>query len=135
MTPLSLLIVFKRSILRDELVYRLIRKGFNCLVTDDGLKAVQLIKTHPVSQVITQIDLAKSDGIELALAIRDLKRNIPIIAAGVENKNAIAELYRAGVNVCIKKEFSAKDIIEEVFKNKDRPNDLILCSRRTYDHV
>lgn len=69
--------------------------GYEVYDTDNGLKALELIKTKNPDLIISDIKMPGLNGIELAYVVKGLKYNIPIILVSCYENSELrfAEAY------------------------------------------
>ena len=89
--------------------------GFSIDIANNGLEAIELLKTNKYDLILMDIQMPEMDGISATKAIRLLddveKASIPIVAL---TANALVgneqEYYEAGMNACLTKPFSEKKL-------------------------
>lgn len=74
----QILIVDDDDALRELLADILESRGYNVIASSDGYKALELIQQEKVSLVISDLEMPRINGIELAKRIKTLKPNLPI---------------------------------------------------------
>ena len=98
-----------------ELIARILRTE-NCEVdlVSDGLQAIREFAGRGYNLVITDFDMPGLDGIELARAIRDLGRDVPVVmVTGKPLSDAQTEaIADAGILQIIRKPFRTSEILE-----------------------
>ena len=77
----KILIVEDNEFNRDMLSRRLLRKGFDVLVAEDGNRGIQLARTAHPDIILMDVSLPDIDGLELTRQLKadDKTRAIPII--------------------------------------------------------
>lgn len=70
----TILIVEDSEITRKSLEHNLRQNGFDCLVAEDGVEALEIIKRHEVDLVLSDQQMPRMDGIEL---LREIKARYP----------------------------------------------------------
>jgi len=73
-TEATILIVDDSELTRRRLEHKLKRSGFECLVAEDGLDALEVILRHKVDIVLSDQQMPRMDGIEL---LREIKLRYP----------------------------------------------------------
>lgn len=78
----AVLVVDDSQFTRD-LVARIVEDcGYEALTAKDGMDALALLESHidqPFDLIITDVHMPKLDGVQLAEAVRTMKRQMPII--------------------------------------------------------
>lgn len=84
------------------------RAGFSVRTATNGWEALKRIKEGPVDAIITDLDIAESDGASLRekLVLNPATREIPFFYLAPDNKTDIlVQALRSGVDDCISKPF------------------------------
>lgn len=55
------------------------RKGFSVMTASDGHSAINVFRSHPIDLVILDYEMPGLKGHELALLLRDIKADVPLI--------------------------------------------------------
>jgi DNA-binding response OmpR family regulator len=89
-------------------------EGFHVLKAGDGLKALDVLRTHPVHLILLDIMMPKLDGIQTTMKIRKA-RNIPIIiiSAKSEDLDKITGL-QVGADDYVTKPFNPLELVARV---------------------
>ena len=100
----------------------LISKGYDVVLVDDGLKAVEKIKKRDFDLYLIDINIPNISGLELVRYIRDLKEDgfIIMITASVD-EYYFEKAYEYGCDDYIKKPFHLKELevrISRLLENK-----------------
>ncbi|MBX7150278.1 response regulator [bacterium] len=74
----QILIVDDDDALRELLADILESRGYHVIASADGFKALELIQQEKISLVISDFEMPKINGVELAKQIKALKPNLPI---------------------------------------------------------
>ncbi|HLK64417.1 MAG TPA: response regulator [Bryobacteraceae bacterium] len=83
----------------------------------DGQEALDLLKSHPVDLVLTDINMPKMDGIQLLAAVKAAPqwRHIPVMMVTTEGgETRVAEAVRLGASGYVRKPFTADQIKEKL---------------------
>jgi len=103
-------------ILQDNLE----KKGYEVVVANDGLEAINKVRVEKPDLMILDINMPKVDGYKAAQIIRDSelkdkRPHLPIImlTSRTKEKDETAG-YAAGTNVYVKKPFEPKEIVKLV---------------------
>ena len=91
------------------------REGHAVLVAEDGVHALQLLKTHQVDMVLSDISMPGMNGLELLRIIRAgdtcVPADIPVVAlTGYASHDDRAVLLASGFSGCSAKPFSLKEL-------------------------
>jgi len=91
--------------------------GFKVILADDAIEALDTLLNKSCGILITDMDMAEMDGIELVVKIRNLGISLPII--GMSSTNRKTEFLSAGADYFLLKPFSIyhlKTLIGALFK-------------------
>lgn len=98
------LVVDDDELVRMTLSVLISTLGYNCIVADDGVQAVEHLKNNDVDLVFTDIIMPNMDGLELLAYV---KKNHPdvdvIVATGFSERAGYADVIQAGAIDFIKK--------------------------------
>lgn len=100
----------------DEGKNLLDRKDFQVFLAPSGLRALQIHRQEKVNLIVSDLDLPEMGGDLLCSRIRE-ETESRVVSFILVCQDAPAELQRAmncGANICIKKPFSAKTLLEQV---------------------
>jgi CheY-like chemotaxis protein len=78
-TQYTVLVVDDEELLRNALVFDFKRKGFTVLAAENGVKAFELVRTHKVDLVISDMKMPGGDGLTLLENIRVYDPKIPVL--------------------------------------------------------
>jgi two-component system, chemotaxis family, chemotaxis protein CheY len=79
---------------------------------ENGLRALEKLKTDKYDLLITDINMPEMDGLSLIKETRKLDENIPILVLTTESEDATRkEAMQAGANSWITKPFEASQIL------------------------
>jgi len=99
-----ILIVDDNKIVLKTLAFLVTSLNYECMSATNGLEAVDLLKSHSVDLVITDVNMPKMDGMEL---LRHITRNYSgtdvIVATGYSERASFADVIKAGAIDYIKK--------------------------------
>jgi DNA-binding response OmpR family regulator len=102
-----------KAIAKSTAIY-LKNEGYDVLLAQDGLEALQMMEDHEVHLVLLDIMMPRLDGIAATLKIRE-KRNIPIIFLSAKSEEADKVLgLTVGADDYITKPFSPLELIARV---------------------
>jgi twitching motility two-component system response regulator PilH len=102
---------------REMLVAELQRCGFQVIAAADGVEAMDHIKAHPPSLVITDLIMPKLNGYELCRNIKTnpITKNVPVIMCSTKAEEF--DRYwgmKQGADAYITKPYQPKDMINAV---------------------
>jgi two-component system chemotaxis response regulator CheY len=105
--------------MRDMVNFTLKNAGFEVVEAEDGLKALEVVKTQAVDVVLTDINMPNMDGVSLVRALRAQAqfRSTPILiltTEGGDDKKAAGR--EAGATGWIVKPFSPDKLIAVINK-------------------
>lgn len=110
----TILIVDDEKEIRDLVDIYLKNEGYNTLKAEDGIEALQLLKSNEVHLIILDIMMPKMDGIEACMKVR-AEHNVPIImlSAKSEDMDKILGLT-TGADDYITKPFNPLELMARV---------------------
>lgn len=82
----TILIVDDEKEIRDLVNICLKNEGYNTLLAEDGLQALEILKTKEVQLIILDVMMPKLDGIQACMRIRE-EKNMPIIMLSAKNQD------------------------------------------------
>ncbi|MCW8979963.1 MAG: ATP-binding protein [Altibacter sp.] len=93
------------------------KNKMQCMVADNGMDAIELVKTHDFDVILMDIHMPGISGIEATQKIRDFNKHLPIIAlTAVTIDENLDEFYRAGFNEIIPKPFKTEEFFEKIYR-------------------
>jgi two-component system, response regulator, stage 0 sporulation protein F len=111
----SVLIVEDEPDFREMLNYQFSAKGYRSFVAAGGPEALELVWTHHVSAVVTDIRMPRMDGIELAHRIKSVDVHKPaVILVSAYPDIAPEDAYNEGAEGLFTKPFPLADIVDTV---------------------
>lgn len=75
----TLLVVDDEEELRNAMVFDFRRKGFNVLIAENGMKALDIVKKNKVHLVISDMRMAGGSGMEFLEQVRVLDAQMPLV--------------------------------------------------------
>lgn len=119
-----ILIVDDDNEIAEAIRFYLRGEGFECLIANDGIEALNIIRNNTVSLIIMDIMMPGLDGIQTTLKIRE-EHNIPIImlSAKSEDYDKIMGL-NVGADDYVTKPFNPLELIARVRSQLRRYNQL-----------
>lgn len=91
----SILIVEDSKVFRHQITKLLEENGMNCIVANDGQEGLEKFKATPdkIDLIITDIEMPRMNGIEMARKIHEECKTIPILfSSSISNPALIAEI-------------------------------------------
>ena len=118
--------------IREMLHCELAPLELNLLEASDGEQALELIRTHSVDAVLTDISMPKMNGIELIRAIRQLEYHFPVIVlTAFADKTNTQEALRLGAFDFLEKPFQTQLLLQVVSRAVEEGKCLRQLERQT----
>jgi DNA-binding response OmpR family regulator len=101
----------------DELIlktieHKLVKEGYEVLLTRNGKDAIESLKNYPVDLIITDIMMPFASGIEILSALKTMDKKIPVIMlSSMGQEEVILEAFDLGAYDFIVKPFSPNELI------------------------
>jgi len=93
------------------------KNKMNCLVADNGMDAIKMVKENTFDVVLMDIHMPGISGIEATQKIREFDPDLPILAlTAVTIDENLDDFYRAGFNEIIPKPFKPEDFFEKIYR-------------------
>ena len=93
------------------------KNKMKCMVADNGMDAIKIIKENTFDVVLMDIHMPGISGIEATQKIREFDKQLPIIAlTAVTIDENLDEFYRAGFNEIIPKPFKTEEFFEKIYR-------------------
>ena len=84
---------------------------------NNGIEGINLFKTDAFDLVIADISMPKMDGIEMVKAIKEINRNVKVIALSMmDDSVSIKKMLKAGASAYILKEGDTTDLLLAIKK-------------------
>ncbi|WP_265198814.1 response regulator [Aureitalea sp. L0-47] len=94
------------------------KNKMECMVADNGMDAIKLVKQHDYDVILMDIHMPGISGIEATQKIRAFNKDIPIIAlTAVTIDENLDDFYRAGFNEIIPKPFKTEEFFEKIYRS------------------
>ncbi|NWF66213.1 MAG: response regulator [Campylobacterales bacterium] len=119
----NVLFVEDDKVISEEMVEFLGRFFKNVYYANNGADAIELFKLHDIRLVITDIKMPTLDGLEMALVLKDLNPNIPIITITAHNEiDMLEKIKECKIDYYIGKPFEPNKLIEKFIEivNNDK---------------
>ena len=115
MKPLPILIVEDDASLREALTDTLQLSRYQVLTARDGLQALEILKSHPVGLVITDVQMPNMTGLALLHEIKSRWPHVPVLLMTAYGVIAQAvEAMREGACDYLAKPFEVEDLLARV---------------------
>ena len=102
---------------RELVVFRLERAGYDVLTAADGEQAVELARERHPDLCVIDVMMPKLDGYQVTRRLRETEglSTVPVLllTASVQEA-AVAEGFEAGADDYVKKPFSPQELLERV---------------------
>ncbi len=115
----KILIVDDCGTTRKLLSYIIKEKGYKIYGASNGIEALEMLATHPVDLVVTDLNMPQMDGFELSKSLRenDDHKETPIIMITTEASDVDKKISMdAGVTTYLTKPISPQRLIYEIEK-------------------
>jgi len=118
--PPNLLIVDDSTAIRKILIRVLRQANLEVglvLEASDGTEALQILERHPISMIISDINMPNMDGIELLRVVRASSRwhDLPLVLITTEGGQArVQEAAELGATSYVRKPFSADQLRDKL---------------------
>ncbi|NOY64311.1 MAG: sigma-54-dependent Fis family transcriptional regulator [Nitrospirae bacterium] len=143
-TGATILIVEDSEITRKILEHKLRQSGFECLVAEDGLEALEVIERHEVDLVLSDQQMPRMDGIELLREIKLRYPDMPFIlltAHGSVTKAVIS--IKQGADDYLQKPYDPESLIATIrrslsYRQLSEANRKLkeqLCSQHCFQNI
>jgi DNA-binding NtrC family response regulator len=109
----NIIVVDDNKIFRETLASYLCSKleNYNVLLAEDGEKAIEVMESHPVSLVLTDLAMPKVDGYKVITYAKELYPAIPVIIMSSAWSLELEALVRKmGIVHYLEKPFNLDDI-------------------------
>lgn len=98
----------------------------------DGAQALQMMRTHPIDVVLTDLAMEPVDGIEFTRLLRNAPdspgQTTPVIMiTGHSSERRVKEARDAGVNEFLAKPITARGILERLIEVIEHPRSYVRC--------
>jgi DNA-binding response OmpR family regulator len=101
----------------DELIlktieHKLLKEGYDVIVTRNGKEAIDTIKETEIDLIITDIMMPFASGTEILAAIRSFGKKIPVIMlSSLGQEEVVLEAFDLGASDFMVKPFSPNELI------------------------
>lgn len=96
----------------------------------DGAEALEMLRTHPIDIIMTDLSMQPLDGIDFVRLLRNAKDSgnpmVPVImVTGHSTMRRVAEARDVGVNEFLSKPVTARGVIERLSRVVDHPRPFV----------
>lgn len=97
---------------------------FNLITANDGSEAIELLKTTPISLLITDLQMPRIDGLGLLAFATKYYPKVPCIVMSAHGTPKIIETIKKDILQFIEKPFTAKELARTIMSvlNRDTPD-------------
>jgi len=113
----SVLVVDDEEVVRDVARKALQGHGFNVLLAEDGLEALEIMTHDPrgIDAVLLDMTMPNLSGEETYRQIRKIRPNLAVLfSSGFNEKEALGSLTREGFSSFIKKPYRPQDLVAKL---------------------
>lgn len=114
----SILIAEDNRVMADVVRFNLVRAGYEVVVADDGLAALEIAKTRTFDLVITDSQMPRMKGEEFCAELRKLPsyQDVPLIMCSAKGFELSAERLKEqyGIERVLLKPFSPREVLAVV---------------------
>jgi DNA-binding response OmpR family regulator len=115
--PKRILVVDDEADVRELVVYRLRRSGYDVVEASHGEEALRLALAEAPDLVVADVMMPRVDGYELTRRLRadEATRNIPVILLTAKAQEAdVSQGFNAGADDYLKKPFNPDELVARV---------------------
>ncbi|SLM32075.1 putative Histidine kinase [Desulfamplus magnetovallimortis] len=110
----QILIVDDESPVLKLIATKLAKEGYGCFTAENAFKALEILESHHIDIVITDINMPRMSGIELASVINEKHNAHVIVMTGYVDHYTFEDVIDAGATDFIQKPISLKELIARV---------------------
>ena len=123
----QILLVEDDDVLRDALAATLLRADYDVIAVENGLKAIEWVKTEAIDLVVTDLIMPDQEGIETIAQLRRLRPELPVIAMSGGGSGDSSEYLRIargiGAKATLAKPFHPDALLVAVARHCPPRND------------
>lgn len=94
------------------------KKGYTCSIANNGMDAIEMIKSENFDLVLMDINMPEMNGLEATKVIRTFNTNIPVIAlTAVEEGEIRNQALSVGMNDVIIKPYDTQQFFQTIMRN------------------
>jgi CheY-like chemotaxis protein len=107
----TILVVDDEQGYRDLLSMDLSEVSYTVLTAGGGPEALDILKKEKVDLVITDMKMPKMDGLDVVIAGRQLRPDLPfILMTGFAMEERVLEALKKGASACLRKPFQMVEL-------------------------
>lgn len=113
----SILLIDDDELLRGVLADALTHSGHRVVQAADGAQGIDLFRATEIDLVITDLVMPVQEGVETIIALRRLRRDLPIIAmsGGANNSGVYLDIAaKVGANRVMAKPFTPRELLDAI---------------------
>ena len=121
MAQTTVLVAEDDSLIRGIFVEIVKGEGFNVVEADDGQRALELVTSHKVDMIISDMKMPLMSGFDLLVAVKKAHPEIPVtVITGFNSEYREEEALAAGADSYITKPFKVADIAQALRQMEER---------------
>ncbi|MDD3003844.1 response regulator [Flavobacterium sp.] len=107
-----ILIAEDDEIILKTIEHKLVKEGYQVMLTRNGKDAIETIKNTDVDLIITDIMMPFASGIEILSAVQSTGKKIPVIMlSSLGQEDVVLNAFALGASDFISKPFSPNELI------------------------
>ncbi len=112
-------LIAEDHVINQKVADKFLKKlNIQTFIADNGLKALEMFKTNNFDLILMDLQMPELDGYETSLAIRDLSKEVPIIAMTASTMDDVrTKISNAGMNDFVSKPFDPNVLYEIIIKH------------------
>ena len=97
----------------EMLSFILTGEGFSVITAEDGLQALDMVKSHQPDLIVTDVNLPNLDGIELTKRLREQfhSTTLPVVVVSAFGSDVLADAIDAGANGALQKPMQTDSLL------------------------
>lgn len=107
---MTVLIVDDEKVIRDVLKRSCQWEGYETILAEDGVQAIERMEQSKVDVVISDIKMPRMNGLDLLVEIKDKYPRVPVIMISAHSEYSGADLLAAGAEEFITKPFKIDEL-------------------------
>lgn len=104
------------------LAARLQQSGLQCVITHDGMQAIEILRSQPIDVAVLDVRLPRKNGVQVLREIRRDKPHLPcILITAFDDVELHEEAARLGANAVLQKPFDLEAFTDLVWREINAP--------------